>query len=266
MKRTLKLLAVLLIILMAVETGLTPAAAAEKSGLKSVKVSTSKKLAKYLKDDSVGTITLSSKKAIKIKIADTAGADSKKLIINAAKATVINSAKLEGITIKNALKYTEKASGNSIIVSAADTEVVIYKGAEVADLTASGKSLKLTVQKSAKVDLLKCDNKDAVITIDAASKAKVNVDAIKGASVTVEGSGKKNVKINENKDTGTTTPTPTPEATPTPEPTPIAETTPTPTPVEKKDKTEINYASLPAYGTNRNNKEETTHCTLIILK
>ncbi len=256
MKRTLKLLAVLLVILMAVETGLTPAAAAERSDFKSVKVSTSKKLAKYLKDDSVGTITLSSKKAITVKIADAADAWSKKLIINAAKATVINSAKLEGITIKSALKYTEKASGNSIVVSAADTEIVIYKGAKVADLTASGKSLKLTVQKSAKVDLLKCDSKDAVITIDAASKAKVNVDAVKGASVTVEGSGKKNVKINENKDTGTTTPTPTPEATPTPEPTPIAETTPTPTPVEKKDKTEIKYASLPAYGTNRNNKEK----------
>lgn len=257
MKRILKFLAVLLVILMTVETGVTPAAAAGKSGLKSVKASTSKKLAKYLKDDSVGTITLSSKKAIKVKIAAVDGAENKKIIINAAKATVINSAKLEGITIKNALKYTEKASGNSIVVSAADTEVVIYKGAEVENLTASGKTLKLTVQKSAKVDILKCDNKDAEITIDAASKAKVNVDAVKGAAVTVEGSGKKNVKINENKDTDTTTPTPAPEVTPTPEPTPVVEATPTPTPAveNKKDDTEIKYALLPAFGTNRNNKE-----------
>jgi hypothetical protein len=170
----------------------TSAGAAAKST--TTTVSTQKALDAALKNDSVTDIVFETQKEVTITIAASSGAKNKKLTISAANATVTNSAVFKSIKIKNASKYTEKATGNSITVTDSDAQLVIAKKASVKSISSSAAKLKLTAKENATVKNLTNKKEGAKITVSAAKGASVKVTLKKNATVKKSGKGTVDVK------------------------------------------------------------------------
>lgn len=169
--------------------------AAEIAASKSMTVTTKKGLKKALNDDSVTKITISTKKNITFDVSDVEGASSKKLVINAPNATIVNHASFDSIVIKAGQVYTEKASNNSITIKCDSLELVVGEGASISKLVSAGEQLEVTVKKNGNIGALLCDNEDGDITLKVGKKAKVKVVNDKEAKIDVGGSGKNNVNI-----------------------------------------------------------------------
>jgi hypothetical protein len=170
----------------------TSAGAAAKST--TTTVSTQKALDAALKNDSVTDIVFETQKEVTITIAASSGAKNKKLTISAANATVTNSAVFKSIKIKNASKYTEKATGNSITVTDSDAQLVIAKKASVKSISSKAKKLKLTAKENATVKKLTNKKKGAKLTVSAAKGASVKVTLEENATVKKSGKGTVTVK------------------------------------------------------------------------
>lgn len=169
--------------------GITDVRAASKS----VTVTTKKGLSKALADTSTKSITIKTDKATKFTIPKEEL--KKKLIIDAPNATLINSAKFSKITVKNVNAYTEKASGNNIVVKDSEASVTVYKKAEVASISAVGKELNLVAQSGSKINSLECTNEETVINLKVSATAEVCVELEKAATVNIEGKGKEKVQL-----------------------------------------------------------------------
>lgn len=130
---------------------------------KAVTAGTQKELEKVLKDPEVAQITIKAKKGKTLTIPE--GDYSRiSLEINGAKVKVNNYGTFKKVVIRDALKYMEMASGNTIKVIDKKLTLGVEKGAEVKSLSLSkkdsintvvirGKVKKLTVTKAATVKL-----------------------------------------------------------------------------------------------------------------
>lgn len=147
-QRTKRLLAVLLAMVL-VLTGIPiQTQAAEKVA---VTVKTQKDLEKALENKNVKKITINAdkEKTFTIKKGNYSG---KTIVVNGAKLTVKNNGKVNSVLIKDAKKYVENASGNTIKVTDKQLTLKVGKKAEVKKITLSktGAKDKLVIEGTVK--------------------------------------------------------------------------------------------------------------------
>ena len=166
MKRFIKYLSTLIAIaLVAVLTvGIIGPVKAQAASKKTVRVVTQKELNKALKKSNVGTvilrtqtydsITISSKKAKK-----------KNIIIDAPYANIENKSKFKSIEVKNAGKYIENCSGNTISVNYTD-HFIIAEGKNVKKLTVTTLSTNYVIRKGASIGTITYKGEGLTSSVD----------------------------------------------------------------------------------------------------
>ena len=142
-KQWKRLLSVMIAIALVV--GMLPAELAQAAPKNTAVVSTQKALKKALKNDKITKIKIKTDANKTFKISKGNYAD-KLLIVDAPKATIKNSGKVKNISVADAKKFVEKASGNKIKVTDESLELKVAAKAEVK-----------------KIDLAKTDAKDEII-------------------------------------------------------------------------------------------------------
>ena len=165
----LRILAVLMVLIMII--GAVPVSAASKS----IKVSSKKKLVVELKKSNSETIVFTSSTSKTVTIPSVKTAKNKKLVINAPKAKIVNKSTLKSMTLEACGTFTEKASGNTIILKDKNTIFMLTSGKKISKLTASATKANITVAKKSAIDNLVCNKKSASVKLDVASGADVNV-------------------------------------------------------------------------------------------
>ena len=106
----------LLVLLLAVCVIISASVKSHAAGKKTVRVTSQEELVEAINNSKVGTIILRGQTCDKITIASNKKAKSKKLIVDASNAQIVNKAKFKSITINSAGKYTEAVSGNTIAI------------------------------------------------------------------------------------------------------------------------------------------------------
>lgn len=128
----------------------------------------------------VGKITIKTDEAVTLNIKK---GDYKKteLIVDAPKADVVNEGNFKSVEIKQikADTWTEKASGNTITISAANGRIIVDKDA-VVSLRVAKKDAAVTIVNNGKVEELVVDAK-ATVKIEGTSKEVINVVVTKDA-------------------------------------------------------------------------------------
>lgn len=102
---------------------------------------TQTQLEKLLADKSTDTIKVSTSKKTTLTIPS--GNYDKSLIINAPNARIVNNGKFPGITVNDAIKYTENAKGNSLNVTDSKLSVSVSNKASLKSITVSNEKSKL---------------------------------------------------------------------------------------------------------------------------
>lgn len=128
----------------------------------------------------VGKITIKTEEAVTLNIKK---GDYKKteLVVDAPKADVVNEGNFKSVEIKQikADTWTEKASGNTITISAANGRIIVDKDA-VVSLRVAKKDAAVTIVNNGKVEELVIDAK-ATVKIEGTSKEVINVVVTKDA-------------------------------------------------------------------------------------
>ena len=189
--------------------GCLPTCAATKDTAKKIiTVSTQKQLNAALKNNNVKRIIIKTKKAVKFKISSVS--NSKKLTINAPKATVVNGGNFKKVLIKDAKKYTELGKANAITVSDPNTlTMIVPEGVTTKSVILAGDEGKVKLSGKGTLDSLTVNN-DLELTV----AKNVTVDKLKvesDASLKINGTVNEiDVEISEIEVniSGTTTTTP----------------------------------------------------------
>ena len=193
----LKLMGILLVLVMVI--GLVPASAKSSkisSEIDTVLVTSKKELIEHLNSNVVEKIVFSTDEAVSVSIPSSEYSSKKYLIINAPNATVTNAAGFTSISITAVKKYTEKASGNKIDVTAENSKIIVASKKKVAKLTIDADKVDISANKKSVIKNLTVSHKDGSnVTLEATSKAKVKVNLTKKTSLTVIGEKSANVDI-----------------------------------------------------------------------
>lgn len=166
---------------------MTPATA-QAAGKKTVTVSTQADLTKALATKGVSKIVVKTNKAVKFTVKK--GKYSKKLEMNAPKATITNSGAWTGVTVVDAKSYTEKAKTNKIVVKDKKVTLTVAKGATAKSVTFAKKGASNSVNINGAVDVVTISEPSNLNITDNGSLKKVTVDA----KTTVSLSGASDVK------------------------------------------------------------------------
>lgn len=154
--------------------------AAQTKAKTSKTVSTQAQLSKALADKSIETITIKTSLAKKFTVPDKAY-KAKTLVINAPKATVLNSGEFKKLVVTDANTITENAEGNSITVGDKKVTITVTKDAEVklltlarenatCTITVNGDINKIVLSKKAKVTIKGTVSKNIPLQINAEAK------------------------------------------------------------------------------------------------
>lgn len=135
-------------------------------------VGTQKKLVSEMNKAKAKTIVLKTDKTLKISIPQKSKSKNKVLLIDAPNATVVNKSCFKSITIKSVKTYTEKVSGNTIVLEDDAVPVIIYKGITVKKLTAPSKNANIKLNKKAAIESLEYKVTDQLISFPIAIDSK----------------------------------------------------------------------------------------------
>ena len=148
----------------------------------SVTVSTQKQLTNALADQTITKITIKTSKKITFTISDKSY-KGKTIVINAPEAVVNNSGVFRSLSITNASKWTEKASGNQITVTDKKVTISITEKAALSKLTFKSKNAVYLLIANGKVDQITVVS-TANLTIAGTNSKKIEVKILAGASDT----------------------------------------------------------------------------------
>ncbi len=192
----LKFIGTLLVLVMVM--GLIPASAksSKSSEIVTVTVTSKKELVDHLNTDVEEKIIFQTDEAVSLAIPASEYSSKKYLIIKAPNASVTNAAGFTSISVEAVKKYTEKASGNKITVTAENSKITVASKKKVAKLMIDANKVDISANKKSTIKNLTVSHKDGSnITLEATSKAKVKVNLTKKTSLTVVGEKSANVDI-----------------------------------------------------------------------
>ena len=133
--KSISLLLITVFIISLIGTASAKAEAASKAG-SLVIVSTKKELVKAIKKKAASTILFKTDDSAKLTIKKYANAKNKKLIVNAKNMDIVNKSKFKSVTIMNVKTWSERISGNNIVLGSEKAVFSIYKNVTVSSLTA----------------------------------------------------------------------------------------------------------------------------------
>ena len=133
---------------------------------------TQAQLEKILTDESVDTIKISTSKKTTLTIPN--GNYGKKLIINAPNARIVNNGKFSDISVKDAIKFTEKAKGNVLNITDNKLSVNVSKNASLKNIVVSNDKAKLHLVADGNVSKLTI-NSAKMVGIHGTHSKPVNV-------------------------------------------------------------------------------------------
>ncbi len=174
-KKSLALLMVLVMLMTSVGMDPVKVQAAKR---RTVTVSTQRELEAAMQEEQVGEIIISTKSKVTLTIPESAGSTNKRLVVNAANATLVNNGSFKKITMKASLHFTESGKGNSIVVKAKQAVITVSSKASVKSLVSNGADI--TLEKNAKVNFLTLKGKKASLTLK--EGATIKETAILGTS------------------------------------------------------------------------------------
>ena len=152
-------------------------AATKKNVAKTVTVKTQAELNKALKSGKATKIKIVTSKTVNLVIPKGTKTSGVQLVINAPKATIVNKATFEKISIigKGTKSYTESGKNNVLVVSADSAKVTVSKSASVKTLTMDGAKATVTINSGSKVNKVVVSEDKSNITL----KVNGKVDAVK---------------------------------------------------------------------------------------
>ena len=133
--KSISLLLITVFIISLIGTASAKAEAVSKAG-SLVIVSTKKELVKAIKKKAASTILFKTDDSAKLTIKKYANAKNKKLIVNAKNMDIVNKSKFKSVTIMNVKTWSERISGNNIVLGSEKAVFSIYKNVTVSSLTA----------------------------------------------------------------------------------------------------------------------------------
>ena len=133
--KSISLLLITVFIISLIGTASAKAEAVSKAG-SLVIVSTKKELVKAIKKKAASTILFKTDDSAKLTIKKYSNAKNKKLIVNAKNMDIVNKSKFKSVTIMNVKTWSERVSGNNIILGSEKAVFSIYKNVTVNSLTA----------------------------------------------------------------------------------------------------------------------------------
>lgn len=160
-KRIKCLFATLLAIIMVFSVVPQTTQAAEPTNLT---VSTQAELNKALNNPNLSSLTIASEDSIKIEIKKNTLPDLS-IILDLPHGNVTNKASLKKLTVKEAQKVTEKASGNNIVIKDSQLNLKISKTAEVATISIKAENADIKVTNSGEVKNLSVKGADSDIKV-----------------------------------------------------------------------------------------------------
>lgn len=155
---------------------------------------TQKQLEKLLSDKNAKVIEINTTKKITITIPK--GSFNKKIVINAPKASVVNSGKMNGITVNNLTKFTEKTKGNSLSIKDSKLTLNVTKSAELKNLVVSNKKADIKVVADGNVKNMTVNSAKSV-DIKGDHKKPINVNS-NAEGVIIKANSSVNVTMNKN--------------------------------------------------------------------
>ena len=129
-------------------------------------------LEKLLTDQSTDTIKISTTKKTTLTISS--GIYGKKLVINAPNARIVNNGKFSDISVKDAIKFTEKAKGNVLNITDNKLSVNVSKNASLKNIVVSNDKAKLHLVADGNVSKLTI-NSAKMVGIHGTHSKPVNV-------------------------------------------------------------------------------------------
>lgn len=188
---------------------------------KTVTVSTQKQLEAAIGNAQVGKIIISTKVKVTLTIPNSAKSSSKSLVVNAAKATIVNNTSFKSITIQASKKFTENGKGNtivhnnkkavltvsskasvkSLVLKGADSRLTMEKGAVIKEITILGLSADLKVAAGATLERVAVKKKGTALNIVA--DGNVAIDVLEKASISLGGKASSTIVNVDKKAAGT---------------------------------------------------------------
>ncbi len=192
-KRILKVLAMLLVLVMAI--GSVPVSA------KTVTVNSKAKYEQKASKKKKSTIKFVTTKSGTIVLHSQGGKENnKKLVINAPNANIVNYGTFKSINVADCESFKEKGEGNTIYVKDTDAKIKVCKEI-VATIIIQTENIDIQVNENAIVAAI-CRKADANVNVNAEDGATVGVQATKIADITLSGSASAIFGV-ENKAEGT---------------------------------------------------------------
>ncbi len=182
-----------IVLVMIFTVGNIPVRAASKSV--SMKVSTGKELKEEIKKTEKGTIVIKTDKKVSISIPSTGTSVNKKLVIEAPNATISNSTLFTSVTINAVKAYTEKVSGNTLVVKATDAKVTIAKGKKAKVITLAAKKSEIILKAKSSVGSIETKKKSAKVLLSAGKKSRASVSLIKKTELSVSGENSSKISV-----------------------------------------------------------------------
>lgn len=180
-KRIFKVLAVLLVLVMAI--GSIPVSAA-----KNVEAGSKKEVNDAIGAKKAATVTLATDAEGKIVIHSQDGAENnKKLVIDAPNADIINYGSFKAVNIVACKSYREKGNLNTIYVKDNKAKIKVCKDTLVSNLVVQTKKATIEINEGAGANIT-AKKANAKINIEAEDDTLVGVTIVKKATVNVKGS------------------------------------------------------------------------------
>ena len=137
------------------------------------------------KTSAKGTVTISEKE----------GNSDTDYVIDASGQKVINYANFKSITIINAKSYTEKASGNTIVIKKKKAKVYVDENAKPKKITVSAKNVSVYAEKNAEIKSLVCKKANNTLNLDLKKSAAVNISISKKTDIKITGDSSATVNV-----------------------------------------------------------------------
>ena len=163
---------------------MTQAEAAKKKAV-TITVTTQAELNAALAKKGVTSIVIKTKNNVTLKL--TNAASKAKLVVDAPNARISNSAKLAGITIKDAKAFTEKSvKGNSITVSDKKLSLTVAQAAQNVTVRSSAKNADINLKVNGELKKLTVDKKADISIKGSTDQTVTIVNNAKGSAVDVK--------------------------------------------------------------------------------